>query len=135
MRKVIKNLFIVVVFFYLCCHSVPLKLIAPECYRMDLTLAPVIFLCVHYFKWDDRIVVAIVLRQLLLLVFGNHDTRIYWHVLIVFSDMIMDMLLMVAAWLITSDILVNERKKIVGLSLIAYSFIGVVLNIIYHLLI
>lgn len=131
MKKKLAFLLFLFVSIFLIRHTIALKSIAPVCYRMDFSMAPILMVSVYLGKRDKKVWYAFGMKEILTLFFGNPGISFATHILLTLSNTIMDSVLLICY----QQIREREGKKRFQRGLLSmgiYIVICTGLNAIYH---
>ena len=130
MNKMLKLLGLGIPFFILTGHTLPVKYLAPACYRIDLSMSVVLFVALLLGQKNEKVWIVFAAKELMTLFFGNPGISFWMHLLLTGSNAVLDGILLLLFWQISSY---RGRKLVLkglGASFL-YVLCAMILNGIY----
>lgn len=95
MRKLLAILSFTIISVFFIQHTIAMKLVAPICYRLDLSMAPVLMMSVYFGKGDRRVWYVFIMKEMLTLILGNPGISFVTYTLLTLSNMVMDIIMLI----------------------------------------
>ena len=118
---------LIVIGLFLTCTTVGLKYIVPPCYRMDLSMAPVLMVSSCCLKNRYERLLLLLVKEVATIFLGNPGIGFLEHLGLTAMGLVFD-ILMLEMWMIVSDKTGWEKATVFIWAAMTYALAGVVLN-------
>lgn len=118
---------LIVIGLYLTCTTVGLKYITPPCYRMDLSMAPVLMVSSCFLKERNERWLLLLAKETATIFLGNPGIGFLAHLGLTVMGSVLDVL-MLEAWMMVSEKDGWKKTSVFILAVVAYALAGVALN-------